>query len=140
MSRSATVCIAYLILKEKMNYDDAYKLVKERRGIISPNLGFIIDLNVFYRRLHRPYSEITDYYKPKIFAVGWHQIEDPDTVVARLIKNTTSGSINNGFTFDPRSILIIGNDETGYLWIGNQCDPSYKEIFLAKANEHLLRI
>ncbi|KAJ6247129.1 mkpa protein [Anaeramoeba flamelloides] len=40
ISRSAAIVIAYLMHKKGLNYDDAYKLVKEKREIISPNLSF----------------------------------------------------------------------------------------------------
>lgn len=39
ISRSATVVIAYIMKKEKMNYDQAYDWVKRRRPVIRPNPG-----------------------------------------------------------------------------------------------------
>lgn len=41
MSRSATLVIAYLMHKEWLSYDEAYKKVKEKRRIIQPNIGFV---------------------------------------------------------------------------------------------------
>jgi len=40
MSRSATVCIAYLMKYKKMEYRAAYALVKKARPYIIPNKGF----------------------------------------------------------------------------------------------------
>ena len=41
MSRSATVCIAYLMSRQKMTYQDAFNEVKRARRFIKPNVGFI---------------------------------------------------------------------------------------------------
>ena len=40
VSRSASFTIAYLMKKNKMKYEDAYALVKEKRKIIRPNSYF----------------------------------------------------------------------------------------------------
>ncbi|EKE39089.1 hypothetical protein ENUP19_0274G0007 [Entamoeba nuttalli] len=46
VSRSATVVIAYLILKKKMSFTKAYNLVKQKRPSIRPNDGFLIYLKM----------------------------------------------------------------------------------------------
>ena len=40
ISRSASIIIAYLILKKNYTYSDAYNLLKSKRPIIHPNSGF----------------------------------------------------------------------------------------------------
>lgn len=44
VSRSPTIVISYLMKKMKMTYDEAYKMVKEKRPCIDPNIGFIQQL------------------------------------------------------------------------------------------------
>lgn len=44
VSRSASIVIAYLILKVGMSFDDALKLVKGKRPAIQPNSGFVEQL------------------------------------------------------------------------------------------------
>lgn len=44
MSRSASMCIAYLAWGEGLAYDAAFKAVKSARACVSPNLGFIFQL------------------------------------------------------------------------------------------------
>eukprot|EP00760_Papus_ankaliazontas_P036332 PhM_4_TR8290/c1_g1_i1/m.40593 len=44
MSRSATVTIAFLMMRRGMRLDEAYRLVKERRPAIHPNEGFLRQL------------------------------------------------------------------------------------------------
>ena len=46
-SRSATIVIAYIMWKEHKNYNDAFLFVKEKRSLIFPNMGFVIQLKHF---------------------------------------------------------------------------------------------
>ena len=46
-SRAATIVIAYVIWKQKMNYEDAYNFVKIKRKHIGPNNGFKEQLKIF---------------------------------------------------------------------------------------------
>jgi len=41
VSRSATLCLAYLISNRKMNLDEAYNEIKQKRRVISPNFNFM---------------------------------------------------------------------------------------------------
>lgn len=47
MSRSATICIAYIIYKFHLHLDQAFELVRSRRSQISPNIGFMHQLLQF---------------------------------------------------------------------------------------------
>ena len=51
-SRSATICIAYLLKTSGMEYHAAFELVREARPIINPNPGFCIQLVKYYKHLH----------------------------------------------------------------------------------------
>ena len=41
ISRSATICIAYLMRKYNHTLDQAYEFIKKRRAAISPNFNFL---------------------------------------------------------------------------------------------------
>lgn len=59
ISRSATIVIAYLMIKKHMSLIDAYKLCKEKRSIIRPNDGFIKQLQKLDDKLfHEEYDVI----------------------------------------------------------------------------------
>lgn len=44
VSRSASVCIAYLMFTQRMTFTDAFNLVKSKRECIQPNSGFLRQL------------------------------------------------------------------------------------------------
>uniref|UniRef100_A0A8D1VIF5 Dual specificity protein phosphatase n=1 Tax=Sus scrofa TaxID=9823 RepID=A0A8D1VIF5_PIG len=47
ISRSATICLAYLIQNRRVRLDEAFDFVKQRRGVISPNFSFMGQLLQF---------------------------------------------------------------------------------------------
>lgn len=51
ISRSATICLAYLMMKKRVRLEEAFEFVKQRRSIISPNFSFMGQLLDFERSL-----------------------------------------------------------------------------------------
>ena len=51
MSRSPTVVIAYIMWKNKIFLNDAIKIVKNKRRLISPNENFMNQLKIFEKLL-----------------------------------------------------------------------------------------
>nr|XP_057926152.1 dual specificity protein phosphatase 2 [Doryrhamphus excisus] len=47
ISRSATICLAYLMHAQRVRLDEAFDFVKQRRDVISPNLAFMGQLLLF---------------------------------------------------------------------------------------------
>ena len=47
ISRSATICLAYLMHTQRVKLDEAFDFVKQRRHVISPNLAFMGQLLQF---------------------------------------------------------------------------------------------
>jgi protein-tyrosine phosphatase len=52
MSRSPTICAAYLIWKYRMNTFTSLEFIREKRYIISPNYGFVLQLDIFSKKLY----------------------------------------------------------------------------------------
>lgn len=55
ISRSATICLAYLIHARRVRLDEAFDFVKRRRQVISPNLAFMGQLQQFETDVLCPY-------------------------------------------------------------------------------------
>lgn len=68
VSRSVTLCIAYLIMTKKIPYQDAFDLLRKNRGVASPNMGFTVQLLLFQKRLQNHYDNFP--INPRVFAVG----------------------------------------------------------------------
>uniref|UniRef100_H2YEC9 Protein-serine/threonine phosphatase n=1 Tax=Ciona savignyi TaxID=51511 RepID=H2YEC9_CIOSA len=51
ISRSATICIAYLITCKGVSLNDAFRYVKSRRNVISPNFNFMGQLSSLEAKL-----------------------------------------------------------------------------------------
>ncbi|XP_024051132.1 dual specificity protein phosphatase 14 [Terrapene carolina triunguis] len=72
VSRSATLCIAYLMKYHKVSLFEAYNWVKSRRPVIRPNVGFWRQLIDYERKLfgkttvkmvQTPYGVLPDVYE-----------------------------------------------------------------------------
>lgn len=81
VSRSVTIVLAYLMVKLGITYTDAFDRVRKVRGIASPNIGFVVQLMNFQKRI----KSSADLGTVKVFCVGSHQVEDPRTLVARFV-------------------------------------------------------
>uniref|UniRef100_A0A8C3LHL7 Dual specificity protein phosphatase n=1 Tax=Chrysolophus pictus TaxID=9089 RepID=A0A8C3LHL7_CHRPC len=54
ISRSATICLAYLMRTNRVKLDEAFEFVKQRRSIISPNFSFMGQLLQFESQVLAP--------------------------------------------------------------------------------------
>lgn len=59
LSRSTTICIAYLMKNEKQKFDEALNNVKEARSFVKPNEGFVKQLKEYEVKL-RGAQEVKD--------------------------------------------------------------------------------
>lgn len=66
ISRSATICIAYLIKKHHLSYNLALSRVKSARMFVNPNQGFVKFLQAYEKQLRK--QEVEDRLKsnPKL--------------------------------------------------------------------------
>ena len=51
ISRSTSIVIAYLMKNKKMSFNKALELIKEKRGKIQPNSGFVLQLKAYEKEL-----------------------------------------------------------------------------------------
>ena len=51
ISRSTSIVIAYLMKSKKIGFNKAFELIKEKRGKIQPNSGFVLQLKAYEKEL-----------------------------------------------------------------------------------------
>ncbi|XP_023226280.1 dual specificity protein phosphatase 1-like [Centruroides sculpturatus] len=56
ISRSATICMAYIMATKRIRMDEAYEYVKSKRRIVSPNFNFMGQLLSFESQVFAPSS------------------------------------------------------------------------------------
>lgn len=66
ISRSATICLAYLMRTNRVKLDEAFEFVKQRRSIISPNFSFMGQLLQFESQVLASSSCSTEAGSPAI--------------------------------------------------------------------------
>ncbi|GET89835.1 hypothetical protein, conserved [Leishmania tarentolae] len=64
VSRSCTFVIAYVMWKQGLCYDRAYELVRARRTVCNPNLGFFMNLRLWEAQLSAPLLNSVFAYTP----------------------------------------------------------------------------
>jgi hypothetical protein len=115
VSRSVTVCLSYYIFKFNSTYEDAFREVRARRSISSPNFGFQVQLMWWYNRLNNDFESLPA--NPRVFAVSSHQPEQPSRIVARLIMQGLFKAPEQ-LKLDPRGIFVIQTSGELYMWQG----------------------
>jgi protein-tyrosine phosphatase len=55
-SRSATVVIAWLMRTRHLSMDDAFALVRSKRELVHPNVGFVSQLRDYERRIRNSHE------------------------------------------------------------------------------------
>ncbi|XP_076367825.1 dual specificity protein phosphatase 1-like [Tachypleus tridentatus] len=58
ISRSATICIAYLMATKRLRMEEAYEYVRSRRQIVSPNFSFMEQLLSFESQVFSPSARL----------------------------------------------------------------------------------
>ncbi|KAF2981201.1 hypothetical protein EK904_014552 [Melospiza melodia maxima] len=64
ISRSPTICMAYLMKTRKLRLEEAFDYIKQRRSLISPNFGFMGQL-LQYDKLTHVSVKAYDVIKPR---------------------------------------------------------------------------
>ena len=56
-SRSASVIIFYIMNEQKIDFNSAKEIVKSKRDIVNPNIGFQNQLNSYYEECIAPFKK-----------------------------------------------------------------------------------
>jgi hypothetical protein len=121
VSRSCILCIAYLMLRENMDYEDAFTYVRARRGICRPNVGFMCQLIAWRKRCIGQSASGLSLYR-----IAHHCVRDR-TIVAKWCDHAVASSL------DERGMFVLHSPEVMFIWIGEKCTESRQEMFLPHA-------
>ncbi|XP_041369264.1 dual specificity protein phosphatase 1-like [Gigantopelta aegis] len=92
VSRSATICLAYLMSANRLSLDKAYEHVRARRDVIDPNLNFMQQLKNFEIQLTGSRNVKQS-----------HLMQTPDETISDLTSNAfPSMTSTSEFTFSPQ--------------------------------------
>ena len=139
ISRSAAIVIAYLIYNNHLNVDKAFNFVQKKRKIVNPNLGFFLQLELFYKRINLKEDRL------EIFAINSFQVEQPNLIVARLIYhniilNPEIKDIKPIPIFDQRGVFIICDKNNVFILICSKVPFNLKNIYINYAKDYILKI
>lgn len=123
VSRSTTLCIAYLMLLRKLSYEDAYQLVRDVRRICRPNMGFKMELLAWEQGWNTP--------RNCLFRVESQSLADLTRLVCKKLSC-------KGMSLDPRTVYVLQTPATIFVWVGSLVPCAH--TFLTAANLHVGRL
>jgi hypothetical protein len=130
ISRSSTICLAYIILSRGYDYNEAFEYIQKRREVINPNLGFIVQLMWFHKRLYKTFDSIP--VNPRVYTVCSHQREDPNRIVAKLMMEQFFVD-RHSKSMDPRAVYIVHTKEKFVIFIGDLCKNKNRDAYISYA-------
>jgi len=115
ISRSATVCIAFLMKHMNWDLQKAFDFLKDKRPCVAPNLSFMGQLLAFQRQLHKQNSSLnpnTDQFEcsPQVYEltkkfknlVSDHNGDERPPSCMERVNDVCHGSNNHDFTLEAR--------------------------------------
>lgn len=148
VSRSVSIVLAYLIYIYGKTVEESLEFIQTYRRRADPNIGFYLQLELFYKRLNDKNEKIKKF---SIFFISYFSLKQEDYIVARLYYSELDNqnkliTVTQELTIDDRGVYIICNVDKVYILIGKQVDDktknnfvefAYKYINTIKKNEHI---
>jgi hypothetical protein len=134
VSRSAALCIAYVMHTQGASFDAAFGLVKRIRGVASPNMGFACQLLQWAKRRGSP-PEGT-----RLYRLQPHSPADPRYLVARQASPSGDGGGGGGALgmaalLDRRGAFVVHARGAMHVWQGDACPPAFLEAAIRFAGQ-----
>lgn len=127
VSRSTSLVIAYLMWRKSQSFDDAFKFVKNARGIANPNMGFACQLLQCQKRvLAIPMSPSAVL---RMYRMAPHSSYDPLHLVPKMVNEPKVEDL------DSRGAFILHVVKFIYVWVGKDCDIVMEKDAMAAASQ-----
>lgn len=141
ISRSPTLCMSYVIWRDKLSFDDAFERIREVRPICQPNPNFTCQLLVLVKKLTHTGSLAWTGDRPLFYRVAPYHAREPFL----LLKETQvipSASIPDSVlqAIDPRFGWVVMHGSEATLWIGAEvADAGHTKVAVEEHLGWLLR-
>jgi hypothetical protein len=107
------------------DYDPAYNMVREKRNVCRPNVGFMCQLISWRKRCQLPCPDDVR----RLYRVASHAPKDRMRVVAKWVDKVDSTSL------DSRAVCVLQTSSAVFLLVGRGCQ--LPELFVAIAWRHI---
>ena len=109
ISRSAALCIAYIMYKTKVPYEEAFRGVKAVRGVTNPNIGFTCQLLHWEKEQTSP----LEHRDHQMYNVAAFSRLDSKLLLLKSVNHRSTKSL------DPRGVFVVEGDQRIYIWQGS---------------------
>ena len=113
VSRSTSMATAYYMWKNDLQFDEAFAHIKERRGIASPNAGFICRL----LQLHKDLHPVGPPDPPRLFRLT--------PFVGGPVARAVETSPLSHELLDARMCAVLYGATGLFVWVGDKAHPEY---------------
>eukprot|EP01105_Mastigella_eilhardi_P024528 TRINITY_DN641_c0_g1_i4.p1 TRINITY_DN641_c0_g1~~TRINITY_DN641_c0_g1_i4.p1 ORF type:complete len:754 (+),score=199.16 TRINITY_DN641_c0_g1_i4:166-2262(+) len=124
ISRSSSFVVAYLIWKNGLRVDEALRFVRERRIVVEPNLGFGVQLSMWWDLLNAKGF-------PRLFRIRPHYASSDELLLVGESVPVSAESLDSRGCF----VLHCAGGHL-YAWAGAQCKPLLRPG-IARLTTHL---
>ncbi len=115
ISRSAALCIAYIMYNRKVPYEEAFKGVKAIRGVTNPNIGFTCQLLLWQKQLV-PATRVRAMYN----VCPLSRMESKKMLVLKSLKAKTVKLL------DPRGVFVVEGEHKIFIWLGGSSAKEHR--------------
>jgi hypothetical protein len=130
VSRSCSFAIAWLMYRANVSFSQAISIVRNKRSVCEPNLGFICALMEWEKR-----HSAVKHLHALMYRTAYHTPLFPEQL---LLKMCFDGKFERNITektvrcaLDPRAVFIIvegGEDRHIHIWRGSSCQAEMREL------------
>jgi len=138
VSRSCTICIAYLMVLRRMSYSDTFAFVKERRKVANPNCGFLCNLLELEKFCGLgAASSGGETIGARLFSILPHAAHDVGTLVPKLamIGGTREALAPRRTMLDERTSCVLVWGQKVWIWDGQAATDESKSVARAFASQ-----
>lgn len=128
VSRSATLVIAYVMFANALGYAEAFRYVKSKRSIVSPNVGFLCQLRDWDRQLHQT-SRLTQNALSVIVPKTSSRTNATILVAKRIEDDLCVDRLNTD------DVFVLANSSSGRLFVWTYEITPENEPMIKKARD-----